>query len=198
MVQLLLEAQADISATNNNDFNCLHHAALRGNIGAVRLILAHLPPSCSVNESKDDGFTALHLAALNNHLEVAQMLLANVSHPLCKLMRRIVIALCRSTLDLFFFFLLTLLSLSSSLLFFSVATPPFPSSFSPLPSFLLSSPRWSPSLQGANLDIQNINLQTPLHLAVERNNIQIVRVSHPSGSLRSHPVDIALHASPIL
>lgn len=78
MVQLLLEAQADISATNNNDFNCLHHAALRGNIGAVRLILAHLPPSCSINESKDDGFTALHLAALNNHLEVAQMLLSSV------------------------------------------------------------------------------------------------------------------------
>ena len=28
----------------------------------------------------------------------------------------------------------------------------------------------------ANMDLQNINLQTPLHLAVERQNTQIVRV----------------------
>ena len=30
--------------------------------------------------------------------------------------------------------------------------------------------------QGANPDTQNINFQTPLHLAVERRNIQIVRL----------------------
>ena len=83
MVQLLLEADADISATNNNGFNSLHHAALRGNMGAMRLILNHLPPSCSVNEAKDDGFTALHLASLNNHLEVAQTLLAHVCVMVC-------------------------------------------------------------------------------------------------------------------
>lgn len=80
MVQLLMEAQVDISVTNSNGFNCLHHAALRGNMGAMRLILSHLPPYCSVNEPKDDGFTALHLASLNNHLEVAQTLIASGSH----------------------------------------------------------------------------------------------------------------------
>ena len=33
-------------------------------------------------------------------------------------------------------------------------------------------------IQGhANMDIQNVNLQTPLHLAVERQHVQIVRVS---------------------
>lgn len=79
MVQLLLEAQVDISIANSNGFNCLHHATLRGNMGAMRLILTHLPPYCSINEAKDDGFTALHLAALNNHLEVAQMLISYVS-----------------------------------------------------------------------------------------------------------------------
>ena len=30
----------------------------------------------------------------------------------------------------------------------------------------------------ANMDLQNVNLQTPLHLAVERQHTQIVRVSH--------------------
>jgi len=79
MVQLLLESGADIAATNNDGFNSLHHAALRGNMGAMRFILAHLPPSCSINEPKDDGFTALHLASLNNHLEVAQTMVAYVS-----------------------------------------------------------------------------------------------------------------------
>ena len=78
MVQLLIEGEADMTVTNNNGFNALHHAALRGNMGAMRLILSHLPPSCSVNLPKDDGFTALHLAALNNHLEVSQLLLDQV------------------------------------------------------------------------------------------------------------------------
>lgn len=79
IVSLLLEGGADVTVSNNNGFNALHHAALRGNIGAMRLILPHLPPAYSINEAKDDGFTALHLAALNNHLEVAQALIQNVS-----------------------------------------------------------------------------------------------------------------------
>ena len=36
----------------------------------------------------------------------------------------------------------------------------------------------------ANLDIQNVNLQTPLHLAIERQHIQIVRVSARRDSCR--------------
>ena len=32
-------------------------------------------------------------------------------------------------------------------------------------------------VQGASTDVQNNNQQTPLHLAVERQNIQVVRVS---------------------
>ena len=78
MVSLLLEGNAEIAITNNNGFNALHHAALRGNTGAVRLLLPYLIPGCSVNEAKDDGFTALHLASLNNHLEVSQALIQNV------------------------------------------------------------------------------------------------------------------------
>ena len=33
-------------------------------------------------------------------------------------------------------------------------------------------------VQGASTDVQNNNQQTPLHLAVERQNIQVVRVSY--------------------
>lgn len=43
-----------------------------------------------------------------------------------------------------------------------------------------------PSFQGsASLDIQNVNQQTALHLAVERQHTQIVRVSGPSSFLPS-------------
>jgi E3 ubiquitin-protein ligase mind-bomb len=81
MVALLLDGGADVTVANNNGFNCLHHAALRGNIGALRHILPQLPALCGVDDQKDDGFTALHLSALNNHLEASQALLQAGANP---------------------------------------------------------------------------------------------------------------------
>merc|ERR1719431_939921 len=80
MIGLLLETRggvgvADVTVTNNNGFNALHHAALRGNPSAIRILLTKLQQrNWIVDEKKDDGYTALHLAALNNHAEVAEML----------------------------------------------------------------------------------------------------------------------------
>ena len=71
---LLLDHNADINLTNNNGFNSLHHAALRGNPSAMRVLLSKLPRPWIVDEKKDDGYTALHLSCLNNHIEVAEML----------------------------------------------------------------------------------------------------------------------------
>ncbi|XP_031345282.1 E3 ubiquitin-protein ligase MIB1-like [Photinus pyralis] len=107
MLTLLLDHNADITLTNNNGFNALHHAALRGNPSAMKILLAKLPRPWIVDEKKDDGYTALHLAALNNHVEVAEQLVLNGK---------------------------------------------------------------------ANMDLQNVNLQTALHLAVERQHTQIVRL----------------------
>ena len=47
MIGLLLETRggvgvADVTVTNNNGFNALHHAALRGNPSAVRILLSKL------------------------------------------------------------------------------------------------------------------------------------------------------------
>ncbi|CAH3175858.1 unnamed protein product [Porites evermanni] len=74
MVTMLLESNADVTVANNNGFNALQHAALRGNPSAMRILLSKLPRPWIVNEKKDDGYTALHLAALNNHTEVAELL----------------------------------------------------------------------------------------------------------------------------
>merc|ERR1712029_968789 len=54
-----------------------HHAALRGNPSAMRVILSKLTRPWIVDEKKDDGYTALHLAALNNHVEVAELLVGS-------------------------------------------------------------------------------------------------------------------------
>lgn len=97
MLSLLLEYNADATIANNNGFNAIHHAALRGtltsrcrlivsmcvdchvsyvyavsegNPSAMRIILTKCSRSWVVDEKKDDGYTALHLAALNNHVEV--------------------------------------------------------------------------------------------------------------------------------
>ncbi|CAG0882641.1 unnamed protein product [Cyprideis torosa] len=75
MLDLLLEAGADITINNNHGFNVLHHAALRGNPSAMRVLLMKAPRPWIVDERKDDGYTALHLAALNNHVEVAELLI---------------------------------------------------------------------------------------------------------------------------
>ncbi|KAL1764209.1 E3 ubiquitin-protein ligase MIB1 [Sigmodon hispidus] len=71
---VLLEAGADVTITNNNGFNALHHATLRGNPSAMCALLSKLPRPWIVDEKKDDGYIALHLAALNNHVEVAELL----------------------------------------------------------------------------------------------------------------------------
>ena len=39
MLALLLDHNADILLTNNNGFNALHHAALRGNPSAMKVLL---------------------------------------------------------------------------------------------------------------------------------------------------------------
>lgn len=110
MLTLLLDHGADITLTNNNGFNALHHAALKGNPSAMKILLTKLIKTNRlwiVEEKKDDGYTALHLAALNNHVEIADLLI---------------------------------------------------------------------TMGNADMDKQNVNLQTALHLAVERQHVQIVKV----------------------
>lgn len=74
MLSLLLDYGADITLTNNNGFNALHHAALKGNPSPMKILLAKSNRPWIVEEKKDDGYTALHLAALNNHVEIAELL----------------------------------------------------------------------------------------------------------------------------
>ncbi|KAF7239291.1 E3 ubiquitin-protein ligase MIB2 [Varanus komodoensis] len=55
----------DFTIQNQQGFNLLHHAALKGNKVAIKKILARARQL--VDAKKEDGFTALHLAALNSH-----------------------------------------------------------------------------------------------------------------------------------
>ena len=49
MLTLLLEHGADVIISNNNGFNALHHAALRGNPSAMRILLSKV---CEQKRSK--------------------------------------------------------------------------------------------------------------------------------------------------
>ncbi|KAK9500491.1 hypothetical protein O3M35_001746 [Rhynocoris fuscipes] len=73
----------DLTLRNNRGFNCLHHAALKGNNRATERLLTVARDSVDVR--KEDGFSALHLAAFNGHAEVVTTLLmmggANIDLP---------------------------------------------------------------------------------------------------------------------
>ncbi|XP_073976711.1 E3 ubiquitin-protein ligase mind bomb 2 isoform X2 [Rhodnius prolixus] len=63
----------DLTLRNKRGFNCLHHAALKGNNRATERLLTVARDSVDVR--KDDGFSALHLAAFNGHAQVVSTLL---------------------------------------------------------------------------------------------------------------------------
>jgi E3 ubiquitin-protein ligase mind-bomb len=56
-------------------FTAIHHAALKGNPTAMKILLSKINRPWIVEEKKDDGYTALHLAALNNHVDIADLLI---------------------------------------------------------------------------------------------------------------------------
>ena len=56
-----------LEVTNFQGFNCLHVAAKKGSLAAVKTILRQRPELAEVK--KADGFTPLHLACLNGRLK---------------------------------------------------------------------------------------------------------------------------------
>ncbi|XP_014209695.1 E3 ubiquitin-protein ligase MIB2 [Copidosoma floridanum] len=63
----------DFTLRNKRGFNVLHHAALKGNAHAMKVLVQR---ACQlIDVKKEDGFAALHLAALNGHREVAILLI---------------------------------------------------------------------------------------------------------------------------
>lgn len=74
IIDLLINApRSDFTIKNIRGFNCLHHAALKGNSFACERLIAKSRQLVDIK--KEDGFSALHLAALNGHYEVAEILI---------------------------------------------------------------------------------------------------------------------------
>eukprot|EP00961_Rhodomonas_salina_P189207 2552754-Rhodomonas_salina.1 len=88
-VKLLLAARADLTVTNAEGFDCLRHAAFRGNLAAVKLLLWHAGTELLFNAAapaqnygislgtpnNNEGLTALHVACASGHIEIASFLL---------------------------------------------------------------------------------------------------------------------------
>jgi ankyrin repeat protein len=72
VVQVLLDAQASLGATNKSDLTALHHAASGGHAKTVQLLL---DAGAAVGVATAHGQTALHVAACAGHIAVLQVLL---------------------------------------------------------------------------------------------------------------------------
>ena len=72
IVQILLEAKADVNTKTNDGKTALHQAARNGHEAVVKLLLE---ATADVNAKISYGWTALHLAARNGHEAVVQQLL---------------------------------------------------------------------------------------------------------------------------
>mmetsp|Transcript_39743 Transcript_39743/g.51260 ORF Transcript_39743/g.51260 Transcript_39743/m.51260 type:complete len:1026 (+) Transcript_39743:252-3329(+) len=71
--ELLIKAGVEVSARDAAGFNCLAHAACRGHLSMVKLLLDYYP--AGANEAGWNGNTPMHLACFNGQIQVIQRLL---------------------------------------------------------------------------------------------------------------------------
>ncbi len=77
MVNLLLALEADLTATDENNWTALHYASARGHQN-VLLLLLHA--GVDINCETDDKYTPLHLSCLNGHQGCVKALLYYSDH----------------------------------------------------------------------------------------------------------------------
>jgi ankyrin repeat protein len=75
--RLLLDEGANILARSKDGFQCLHHAAFKGQQGILVFTLARIP---DVNAESDNGETAIMLAMRNLHIRTIPMLVKKGAH----------------------------------------------------------------------------------------------------------------------
>jgi len=78
-IRFLLEKGANVNATDKYRLSALHHAAIRGNNGAVKELLAAEGVEKEPKDVQDS--TPLHIAATYGHKDVAKTLLAEGANP---------------------------------------------------------------------------------------------------------------------
>ena len=72
MVEILLDANADVAAQANNGMTALHEASRNGHVEVVKLLLE---AKADVAAQSNDGWTALHFASWDGHVEMVKLLL---------------------------------------------------------------------------------------------------------------------------
>ncbi|KAL3312212.1 hypothetical protein Ciccas_009199, partial [Cichlidogyrus casuarinus] len=82
MVQLALERQASIEATQNNLANPLHYACTKGDLDIVKLLLEMRPESGEdvLLMADSNGHSPLHIAAMYNHTKIVTLLVEQGSY----------------------------------------------------------------------------------------------------------------------
>lgn len=81
-MEYLISNGANINAKDKYELSGLHHAAMRGNVNAIKKLLK---VDGIEKEPRDvAASTPLHLAATYNHIEVAKVLLEEGANPRCQ------------------------------------------------------------------------------------------------------------------
>jgi ankyrin repeat protein len=84
-VEILLKSGAKIDEVDDSKVTPLHLAAACGRVDMVKMLLGYIPDSTNRDElikSRDaSGYTALHSAAATGHIEVVEELLAQTTEP---------------------------------------------------------------------------------------------------------------------
>ena len=73
VVQVLLEHDAEVNATDVNDETPLHEAAVQGRNEMVSLLLRY---GAQIDAKQKDGLTPLYFAIINGHLDTVKLLVA--------------------------------------------------------------------------------------------------------------------------
>ena len=72
MLELILDAKADINIQDSNGWTALHHSAFKGDAENVRVLIEN---ECNINIASNNGRTAMHMAVIDDQVEVLEILL---------------------------------------------------------------------------------------------------------------------------
>ncbi|KAL0486641.1 tankyrase [Acrasis kona] len=78
---LIVEANADVNATNGNGTSCCHVAAMAGNVSILELLLSYEVNPNLVEKKECGGQTPLHVAVNKGYKKVCETLLNHLADP---------------------------------------------------------------------------------------------------------------------
>nr|XP_042902854.1 E3 ubiquitin-protein ligase MIB1 [Parasteatoda tepidariorum] len=176
VIKILLRHNADVEIEDKDGDRAVHHAAFGDEPGVMELLAR---AGADLNARNKRRQTPLHIAVNKGHVGVVRSILELGCRPSLQV-NILHTTLIKMPKNFFFFFCSAMRILISKLPRAWVVDEKKDDGYTALHLAALNNHVEVAELlvqQGrANMNLQNVNLQTPLHLAVERQHTQIVRL----------------------